>query len=181
MPDPERIRRAAALRKPPEPPPSEEKRLDRSPVDELRRLAVSANSESARVQALRLLLERMDLQREREAEEAREEADRQARERPAFVDEGDKETLRREWDEWTAIEANNAINAVFFASRDPRKLPEGERHLDERMKSDAEQYLAEHPNMARVIRQGIEQRARELVERTRSGTTDGQPGPGYEN
>jgi hypothetical protein len=165
MPDPERIRRAAALRKPPEPPPSEGKRLDRSPIDELRRLAVSANSESARIQALRLLLERMDLQREREAEQAREEAERRARERPATpADEWDRSTLRREWDEWTAMEASDAIQAVFFASRDPERLPEGARHLDERMKADAERYLAEHPRMARVIRQGIEQRARELVE-----------------
>ena len=164
MPDPERIRRAAALRKPPEPPPSEGKRLDRSPVDELRRLAVSANSESARVQALRLLLERMDLQREREAEEAREEAERQARERPASIaDQWEPGQLEREWDDWTAMEASNAIQAVFFASRDPGKLPESDRDLAERMTADAERFLAEHPRMASVIREEIERRARELV------------------
>jgi len=48
--------------------------LSQSPIAELQRLAVSADSETARVNALRLLLDRMDRQRERDEARAAVEA-----------------------------------------------------------------------------------------------------------
>ncbi|MGI8593084.1 MAG: hypothetical protein ACR2ML_01715 [Solirubrobacteraceae bacterium] len=158
-PDPERIRRAVSRRGQQAQPPPDEARLRRTPLEELQHLAVNASSESVRVQATRVLLERADMARERE--EAR-----KAEARQGEVEDGGS-SLRQYVQEITGEALDNELDALLAgtveaALADPDR-DAGYPHLVAAFRRAIERHAAALADVGRIEAE-VERRAQERAE-----------------